>query len=452
MLLLVDGLQGGDAGSKWDSTSSGSRATATPRFAGGAYLDGPCSLRKSFTAVSEVFLAAAFYFPGSTLGENFVIFGDSGATMHLTVLRNASGFMEVHRGPYNGTLLATGTTNIPTGWVQVQVRATISDTVGICQVKVNGQSGLDINYSGDTKNGGTATTIDKVWFGQSTSGYFVTDAVLLNTAGSVNNTWPGDRRVLVLAPTGNGYSSQGDGSDGDSVDNYLLVDESPFSDTDYVSFSGSGAKTDAFTFSDLPYGTAEVGALQLNPRLAKDPGTRTYKRLIRSAGTNYLGSALTGPASFLTVPDVVELNPATSAAWTPDEVDGFEAGLQIQSGTPAYYVTGFSVEALIDSVPAVNLVKVNGGGTITVDFPNDVQVDGGGTIVVLLASESAGLVTVNGGGTPVVVELITDYPRAEPADPTLTDPAAGEIAVQLVADVYPDPTLVDGVPVDWEAS
>jgi hypothetical protein len=71
--------------------------------------------------------------------------------------------------------------------------------------------------------------------GDATLDYIVDDLAINDTAaGGDQDTWPGEEEVIVLRPNGNGASSQWTGSDADSTDNYLLLDEVPPSATDYV--------------------------------------------------------------------------------------------------------------------------------------------------------------------------------------------------------------------------
>jgi hypothetical protein len=327
-LLFMDGCQGGDATTKYSSGSSGTRGSSTPRFTSGAYTTN-ADLRKSFTAVSEIFVACAFYPTTSTNGNWISLWGDTAATQHLTILKNSSGFLELRRGTNSGTVLATGTTNIPDAvWTQLQVRATIADSGGICQVRINGSTTNEIDYTGDTKNAGTNTTIDQVRFNTASTSHFVTDIVILNTSGSVNNTWPGDVRVQSLTPSGNGNSSQGVGSDSDSTNNYQLVDEQPYSSTDYVGVTTNG-NGDTYAMSDLVAGTSTVKGIQVNLSAAKsDAGAKSIKRRIRSSGTDYAGSAVTLSTSYVTYSEVLEQDPATSAAWTTSGVNAIEAGFE----------------------------------------------------------------------------------------------------------------------------
>jgi hypothetical protein len=329
MILHMDGCQGGDLASKYSAGSSATRSTSAPRFTGGAHYESGILYRQC-TAVSEIFMAGAFKWAGiSTSAASLSVYGDSGATQHLSVLRNASGLLELRRGGTGGTLLATGTTVIPTSaWAHLQLRATIADSGGIAQVRLNGASAPEIDFTGDTKNGGTNSTIDRVAWASTSSGYGITDTVLLTTAGSVNNSWPGDCRVQTLIPSGNGNSSQGVGSDADSVNNYLLVDESPFSTTDYVGVTTDG-NGDTYALSDLDSGTSTVKAVQVNLHAAKsDAGAKSIKRRVRSGATTYAGSAVVLSTSYATVTEILETDPATSTAWTPSGVNALEAGFE----------------------------------------------------------------------------------------------------------------------------
>jgi hypothetical protein len=70
--------------------------------------------------------------------------------------------------------------------------------------------------------------------------YIVDDLAINDAAGSHENTWCGEGEVIVLRPNGNGDNSQWAGSDGNSTDNYLLVDETPPDSADYVQSNTSG--------------------------------------------------------------------------------------------------------------------------------------------------------------------------------------------------------------------
>ena len=247
-------------------------------------------------------------------------------------MRNTSGLIEIRRGSSGGTLLATGTTSLFSGlWNYIEVSCTISDTIGEVHVRLNGLATDEVSYTGDTKNAGTATNIDAVrLININNATTYFSDFYLLNSTGSApNNTFLGDVAVRTLSPTGNGASTQLVGSDGNSVDNYLLNDELPFSSTDYAGSATIGQK-DTYAMANLPAGVTTVYGIQLNGLMAKSDATLAQARyVLRSGGTDYGGVTRTLTTSYVGYQELYELNPNTSAQWTPAAVNAVEGGMEV---------------------------------------------------------------------------------------------------------------------------
>jgi hypothetical protein len=280
---------------------------------------------KNFTASSVVLACAAGIVSTTNSQWEIQFWGDGGTTQHLTVTLS-SGSVVVRRGTSGGTLLATGSAPIPTAaWFHLQAEATIGDAGGTVKVRVNGASVEDIDFTGDTKNGGTATTIDRVSFVSGGGLYYFDDLNVWTGAGD----WPGDTRVCCLLPSGNGTTNQGTGSDGNSVDNYLLVDERPDSSSDYVGIT-TDDEIDLYTLADLPAGVTTVHGVQTIAVAAKsDAGAKGLKLVRRSGGANHIEAsshALSTSYGGWSVLDQVD--PATAAAWTASAVNDLEAGWQ----------------------------------------------------------------------------------------------------------------------------
>jgi hypothetical protein len=329
-LLFMDGFAGGDMATKWSSSSNASNTNTSPRVTGGSYMftgGSNGNVTKTFTAKTEIFMGCGTR--GSSGVWYIFLYGDTGATTHLTIMRNGtSGFMELRLGN-QGTLLATGTTFIPyTSWHYIEIRATVADSGGICQVRLDGQTVNEIDYTGDTKNGGTNTSIDAfTLYASATANY--TDVYFLDTTGTANNSWLGDVTVRTILPSGNGNYSQLTGSDADQVNNYQLVDESPASSTDYVGSPTVGLK-DSYLLSDLPAGVTQIKALQSNIYAAKSDATlASSKVLLRTGGTDYYGNTQGMGTSFQTYSQIFALNPNTAIAWTVADINGLEAGIEV---------------------------------------------------------------------------------------------------------------------------
>lgn len=336
-LLFMEGFATNDVATKWDATSAGvtvGTSSPSPRVTNGSWavFFYPGVLHKSFAAKSKIIMGGGFYCSANSFALTFM--GDAGTTSHITVLRNNStGFIEIRRGTAAGSILATGTTFITAAvWTYVEVSVTVSDTVGEVHVRLNGSATDEVSYTGDTKNAGTASTIDKVQIAHVTSsgGLYATDIYIIDDTGAApNNAFLGDVTVRTLSPNANGNSSQLVGSDGNSTDNYLLVDEKPFSSSDYAGSATTGQK-DTYGLQDLPATVTTVYGVQVNANMLKsDAGASQSRIVIRSGGTDYGGTTRVLSTSAITYTELYEQNPNTAAAWTPTNVNGLEAGMEV---------------------------------------------------------------------------------------------------------------------------
>jgi len=239
-----------------------------------------------------------------------------------------NNFLNLYRGGWNTTLISS--TPIPGTlvngqWYYFEIEVTFSDTGGIFKMRID-QVEL-INYVGDTKAGGTASTFASLSFGQNGNwsthicDYYVCD----DTGPAPRNTFLGDVRITRHRPTAPGASTQ---FTPDSGANWSRVNESPWSAANYVASSTSG-HVDSYALNDLPPTAATVLAVK-STVLAKNPdgGLAQIKNLIRTGGTNYLGAATNLGSSDNPASTVWEQNPNTTANWTPAEVNALESGFQ----------------------------------------------------------------------------------------------------------------------------
>lgn len=283
--------------------------------------------KKAIAASSEVTSGVAFFWGAAASILTF--YGDSGATSHVTMMVNSSGKIEVRRGGTGGTLLAAGTTTVPSAtWFYVEARVTIADSGGIVQVRLNGSTTNEIDFVGDTKNGGTATTIDAVEAG-TTANCSMADWYIVNNAGSVNTGWLGDTVVRALVPTADGDLSGLTGSDGNSVSNWQQVDDLPVSATDYNGSPTSGAE-DTYNITDLPTNATAVKGVQVSATMAKsDTGAAGSSVIVRVGGTDYTSGAKTLSTSYQEFLDVYDTNPGTSDAWSVAAVNALQVGMKV---------------------------------------------------------------------------------------------------------------------------
>jgi hypothetical protein len=282
------------------------------------------------------FVGQAFKFsalPGSGTRSVIVDFADTG-TSHVTFCLNSAGNIEARRGGVNGTLLGTGTFGLGTGvWYYIEAKVTINDSTGVAVLKINGVT--DLNLSGQDTRFGTNATANQITiggqFGAPPGNYDSDDLYICDATGSVNNDFLGDVRVEALLPSGNGNSSQLVGSDADSTDNYLLVDEAaPNGDTDYVESSTPGDK-DTYAYGNLAVTAGTVYGIHLLPYAKKtDAGSRSIVSVSRLSATEEDGPVKSLSGSYQFLPDIRETKPG-GGAWSVSDVNSAEFGVKVNA-------------------------------------------------------------------------------------------------------------------------
>ena len=330
-LLFMDGFDMGDFAQKYYSTTY-TTSSATTRFSAGKSIAISPSgvqtggVQKFIPASSQVIVGGA-YLPGSLTQSLLYLYGDAGATMHLGLKLGATGTISLLRG---ATTIATSSPGlIATGtWYSIEISATINSTTGTCLVRLNGST--VINFTGNTKNGGTNTTFDKVYFynDNGNTSFFLDDVYVCDGTGSAPyNTFLGDVRVYALSPTGAGSSTQWTP---DTGSNYARVNEVPYSAANYVQSKTSGQR-DTYALADLPAGVVSTIYGVQNNVIAKrtDAGAIAIMPALKSSATIAYGSSSIPGTADATISDMRTTDPNTSAAWTVSAVNALEAGMEV---------------------------------------------------------------------------------------------------------------------------
>lgn len=328
-LLWFDGFDGQEIGPY--AVTGSFQFNTTTRFTSGACLKGFSGLpfaKKAFTAASQVFAGAAMKSAESGLYISF--YGDSGATQHITVVAALTNHrIEIRRGDAAGTLLASSANDVwaDNGWFYLESAVTVADSGGTVEVRLNAGTTPVVSYTGDTKNGGTATTIDAVSWGAGNNTSFIDDVYVTDSTGSSPaNTFLGDVRVVTVFPTGAGSST---GLTPSTGSNWAAVDDVPPSATDYSGSPTSGAR-DTYAAGDLPAGASTVYGARLVSYMHKsDAGAKSMKPAIKVGSTVYYGATQALAVSMTRYDDVFLTSPATSSAWTVSEINGAEIGAEV---------------------------------------------------------------------------------------------------------------------------
>lgn len=261
-----------------------------------------------------------------------VAFRDGGSAQ-VELRLNGSNQLYVTR---NGTTLGTSSQSLVAFAAYfVEWGVEIHDTTGTVVIRVDGAVVLNLT-SQDTRAAGT--TVDRFYLqglgggdGQSAvfDDMYILDDVDSGVTGAPNDNYLGDIRVVALLPDGNGNSSDLLGSDADSVDNYLLVDEvPPDEDTTYVESSTVNDK-DTYEYDDLTQTTGSVFGVQISPRARKtDAGTREIATVARLVAVEVDGPNQSVPVAYTYLTDIREANP-DGDQWTIADVNGAEYGVKV---------------------------------------------------------------------------------------------------------------------------
>ena len=285
--------------------------------------------------LSEAYLRFGLYWNGTSSGT-FKIHWRKGSTSlgYLSFGDATNGFFELY---INSILVATGTNElIINTWYLVEVRIQIADA-GVVQVKIEGLSTLDIDYSGDTKPGADAD-FDNIHFinnGLTTASLhvYLDDMAINDTAGGVDDSWCGDGHIIVIKP--NGDTATLELTPSAAVGHYTLVDDIPADgDTTYVEGSVVDER-DIYDLEACGLGDVIITRIWTEAR-AKDTATsgKTIALITKASGGAEVSGGDVGLAGGYTVKvlGAEELvNPVDSAAWEVADIDALQGGPKTRS-------------------------------------------------------------------------------------------------------------------------
>lgn len=215
----------------------------------------------------------------------------------------------------NGTVLATSvnTLAINTAY-HIELLATINNSTGTYEVKVNGSS---VNWVPNATGANTRATANNTFnevrlysrssndTGSTThrfSHLYVVEG-LSSVGAYVGHT---------MRPAGAGYSNQFTGNFGS---NWLNVADTENDSDSTFNQSATDTDKDSFLMQAAPTGTIHSVQASINAR--QDAGTgRTIRAFLRIGGTNYYGAAQSLVATYRMLTWEWTVNPATSVAWT----------------------------------------------------------------------------------------------------------------------------------------
>lgn len=220
----------------------------------------------------------------------------------------------------------------------------INDTYTV--LKYDGGNGI-IPSGTVTGGGGNGTIIYHV--GDGITGYMVIDnsgsAFIDNTPitdGSFTGNAFGDEEtantsapstssyIQVLLPNGNGTTSGLSGTDGNSIDNYALVNT--IEDVTDSVFSGTPSDFDTYNIENIPEDAVSINYVESCFYSRKDGSVvPNIRSVIRTNSTNYDSPKQAVGSSYSWIKFPYQVNPDTDSAWSISDVNNLEVGPKVES-------------------------------------------------------------------------------------------------------------------------
>jgi hypothetical protein len=290
---------------------------------------------RSNTAANPIIFGFGFYLSALPVTTGLVTFAkvmEDRTTVHVLFYVDKDGKISAKRAT---TVLGTSANACISAetWHYIEIKVKVIDSMsnGDIQVYVDGDLELQID-SGDSRTGANATGLCPALFGTTGFSSYFDDVYVLETTTGENTTFLGPVKVLTLAPTKNGNANQFVGSDSDSTDNYLLVDDAtaPDDDTTYVE-SGTLNELDQYGYVKMVGSTTIFGiGVAAFAKSTLAGGKATMKASVRSGGTDYTpGVELGLPNAYIGVQDVIETDPATTELWVKSGLDNANIGWKV---------------------------------------------------------------------------------------------------------------------------
>lgn len=323
--LLTEGFEFRDF-LRFQATANTTIETTVVRSGNASARCGTGYLSYTFSsAPSEIYFRAACYF--TSINTDVFIWYDSSNNQMGKIRLNSSGLLDIYVGT---TLQATGTKALLMNtWYVLEVHVLIANTNGNIAVRIDNVS--DASFTGDTQPG-TPSTIARLVFNSNINYTYFDDIAINNTLGTSDNSWAGDGRIVLMLPNANGDVSQLTGSDGNSVDNYLNVDEVPHdSDTTYNESSTAG-QYDLYNLQNPSLGSSPtILRVWVEARVRELTAAGDSVQLgIKTNAVEYWSSNIPTSTSYAALVGTdYTTNPNTGSAWTTTQLDALQAGIKV---------------------------------------------------------------------------------------------------------------------------
>ena len=275
---------------------------------------------------STLIIGVAFKFGVFQNNNAFIVMYD-GATAGIGIRVTTGGELEVRLG---STLLdTTSDLNLALNtWYWLELKVVVDDIIGSYELRIGEQNVL--SASGIDTKAGSNNYYDSIRLSVPFTGasdLHFDDLYICNGAGTINNNFLGNVKVVAVFPDGAGNSSDFIPSSGA---NFTCVQEEEVDDdTSYVESSISSHK-DTYAYEELD-NYSRIKGIQINTDCREtDASSYNIITVIRSGSTDYddSGQAI-NTTNYITKSIISELNPSTSSEWLYTDINSSEFGIKV---------------------------------------------------------------------------------------------------------------------------
>jgi hypothetical protein len=264
-----------------------------------------------------------------SLGDSYGCFLkilDADKNVLITFEYTAAGKLSVYRGD-GAALLATSTNQVffYNVWAGVEFYILIDDSAGRVIINVDGVANV-IDFTGDTKQ---SSAVNMVYARLFCGSYRMSfdDLVINDDAGSSNNTYPGQVKLLPFRPTGAGDNT---GLTPSSGNNWDCVNEVPASAVDYV-YDTVPDDYDLYAAADpsIPDGAVLKNVIVI-AHSAYDSGSGNIAPMMKSGSTSVQSADQALIAAYRPYEFCRALDPNGDIAWTVSAVNALQIGVKVR--------------------------------------------------------------------------------------------------------------------------
>tara|TARA_R110000772_G_scaffold26388_1_gene68052 strand:+ start:882 stop:1919 length:1038 start_codon:yes stop_codon:yes gene_type:complete len=289
------------------------------------------AIAKNITSSVEVIAGFAHNNINADIYDGYWAFTDNLGGLAILLVNASTG---IGTFTYNGETVVTAAA-VFTGsvWEHIEMRVKAHDSLGEMEIRRNGSTvGSGINL--DTFPAGFEGFVTfSIGATHNSMVHYTDDLYVLNTEGTVNNTFAGDTRITALRPNANGLDNNftpfGAATNFEAVDD-LQHDQ----DATYVEAGQTGAKEsyNNFDFSDLGISPGTIYGVQVvNAAKKTDAGQLKYKDQMIVGGIPYDNGAevIATSGTYQMTFMIRDTDPSDNGTWSEAKVAALGSGLEI---------------------------------------------------------------------------------------------------------------------------